>query len=116
MRSQPSRKALAPNFLGVWKELALAVKGPPFTLSRIGTAPKLNRRWMKFEDFIVTTTNEADQIRRAFARIGSIRANLPMAFDTEEAFVREYNDALHHLKEAGFDVTDFLIPEHWLEH
>lgn len=55
-----------------------------------------------------------DKIKRAFARLSSIRKNLPDSFEIDEPLAKEYAAALSHLEVLGFDVEEFKIPEDWM--
>jgi hypothetical protein len=57
-----------------------------------------------------------DKIKRAFARLSSIRRNLPDTVAIDEPLAKEYAAALLHLEELGFDVEEFKIPEDWMYH
>jgi hypothetical protein len=54
-----------------------------------------------------------DKIKRAFARIGSIRKNLGELYEIDETIAQEYAAALSHLEQLGFDVEEFTIPQAW---
>jgi hypothetical protein len=55
-----------------------------------------------------------DKIKRAFARISSIRKNLGEQYEIDETIAQEYAAALSHLEQLGFDVEEFTIPQAWL--
>jgi hypothetical protein len=57
-----------------------------------------------------------DKLRRAFARLNSIRKNLPDTSEIDEQLAKEYAAALLHLEELGFDVEEFKIPQDWMYH
>jgi len=59
--------------------------------------------------------NNKDKIARAYSRLSALRQNAPDRYVDEE-HVREYHQALQHLADLGFDVEEFMIPDHWLQH
>jgi hypothetical protein len=56
-----------------------------------------------------------DKIRRAVARLSSIRKNLPDTPFIDESLVHEYSGGLRHLEDLGVDVAEFRVPEESLE-
>lgn len=58
------------------------------------------------------TSDHTDKLRRAFARLSALKENLPAGL-VSESFVTEYHEALQHVENCGFDVTEFKIqPSH----
>jgi hypothetical protein len=53
-----------------------------------------------------------DQILRAHAIITSLRTNLPNQYEVEEAWVKEFNDALGKVEAAvGMDLADVKVAQ-----
>lgn len=50
-----------------------------------------------------------DKLLRAYARLSSLKENLPNNL-IPETLVAEYHAALNHLEELGFDIAEFKIP------
>jgi len=72
---------------------------------------------MREKNNLMTKESEAsasDKVRLALEHISSIRQNLP-EHHVDEPFVQEYSDALGQLRDAGYDVTEFEVPQQWLD-
>ncbi len=54
--------------------------------------------------------NPNDKLLRAYARLSSLKENLPKNELVPETFVIEYHDAFRHVEDLGFDVDEFKIP------
>jgi hypothetical protein len=50
-----------------------------------------------------------DKIARAYARLASLKDNLP-EWQVSETYVTEYHQVLKHLEDSGFDIEEFKIP------
>lgn len=53
--------------------------------------------------------NTEDKIARAYARLVSLKDNLP-EWQVPETYAIEYHEALKHLEDLGFDIGEFKIP------
>ena len=61
---------------------------------------------------MATSTNDGDQILRAYAAITSIRANVPERHEVEARWVNEFNTAIEKLeKSLGIDLQEFKVPQ-----
>jgi hypothetical protein len=58
--------------------------------------------------------NPNDKLLRAYARLSSLKENLPQNL-VPETFVTEYHEALKHVEDLGFDVDEFKVPAHLVE-
>jgi hypothetical protein len=56
-----------------------------------------------------------NRIRRAFVRLDALRKNLPETHYVSEQYVTKYREALKHLRDVGFDVAEFDIPDSWVQ-
>jgi hypothetical protein len=61
---------------------------------------------------MATSTNDGDQILRAYAAITSIRANVPERPQVEKRWVDEFNVAIEKLeKSLGIELQEFKVPQ-----
>jgi hypothetical protein len=58
-----------------------------------------------------------DKLRRAFARLQAIQRNVPGPPNrvVEYGLIEEYHGALGHLRDLGYDVAEFMIPQGQIE-
>ena len=56
------------------------------------------------------SADHQDKMARAYARLVSLKANLPDDIRIREPFVVEYHDAIGHLEDLGFNLAEFKIP------
>jgi hypothetical protein len=60
--------------------------------------------------------NHTDELKRACAVLTALRENVPKDRDyVDQDYVDEYNKALDHLGQLGFDMEDLKIPRQWME-
>ena len=60
---------------------------------------------------------DIDRLRRAYAFLSSLKQNLPQTIHpVHERYVREYHTIIDDLKQLGFDLEQFRIPEPELKH
>jgi hypothetical protein len=59
--------------------------------------------------------NKKDKITRAYSRLVALRKNTPEQVYVDEEWVGQYQQALQHLADLGFDIDEFKIPEQWLK-
>lgn len=56
--------------------------------------------------------NNGDQLLRAYAKIKSLRANVPSEYEVEEAWVGDFNDALGQIEGAtGLGLEEFKVAQ-----
>jgi hypothetical protein len=58
-----------------------------------------------------------DKLRRAFARLQAIQRNVPPSPNVvvQYGLIEDYHGALTHLRDLGYDVTEFMIPDGQIE-
>lgn len=59
---------------------------------------------------------DVDRLMRAYSHIKSFRDNLPEGYRVSETYVKEYHERLETLKEMGFEIDEFKIPDDKVAH